>query len=64
MREIEKWWESVKDNHSWSGSIQGMPWSQIWEEAKDELKLIYDSAREPLDNQILEMGEQLDALNE
>ena len=40
---IKEWWNSVKDNINWSGAIVGLEWDDLWEEAKEELTVIYNA---------------------
>ena len=46
MDDVERWWEKVKDNMYWSGAIVETPWEQLWDDAKEELREIYDEANQ------------------
>jgi len=43
---VEMWWNSVKDNQYWSGSIVNLTWNQLWDEAKEELYQIANKLEE------------------
>ncbi|MCK4579404.1 MAG: hypothetical protein KAU50_11490 [Candidatus Marinimicrobia bacterium] len=41
-KEIEKFWEAIKDSNVISGAIIGLSWNQLWPEVKDMIKEIYE----------------------
>lgn len=43
-KEVSAWWESVKDSDCWSGAIVNLSWDDLWDEAKDNLRVIYESS--------------------
>ena len=46
MKDIEEWWNSVKDSGIWSGAIVNIPWDGLWPLAQQEIAEIYKAAIE------------------
>lgn len=44
MCSVESWWSLFKDNAYWSGAIVGLDWDELWPEAQENLRFIYDVA--------------------
>lgn len=43
-QKIERWWNAVKDLSVWSGAGVGIAWAELWEEAREELRVVYRAA--------------------
>lgn len=43
-REVSAWWANVKDNSCWAGVIVNLAWDDLWDKAKDNLRVIYGSS--------------------
>jgi hypothetical protein len=41
---VAEWWERNRMNPYWSGSIVGVPWGELWPEAKTELTTLFETA--------------------
>ena len=42
---VEDWWESVNHSEMWSGAWVRMSWSDLPDEVKEEIALIFNKAR-------------------
>ena len=43
---VKEFWNRVKDNGYWSGGIVNLGWDDLWEEARENIELIYKEARD------------------
>ncbi len=43
--DTKRFWGAIKDNDYWSGSIVGLEWEELWQEAREEIQRIYLAAK-------------------
>ncbi len=44
MIDVEKWWDGVRYNAYWSGAVVGTLWEDLFDDAKEEILIIYLAA--------------------
>ncbi len=45
-KQIEKWWNGVRDFWAWSGCIVGDRWDELMDDGKEEVRKVYNSFKE------------------
>ena len=45
---VAQFWNENKDSGIWTGAYVNLDWSQLWPEARQDVRDIFDSARRPV----------------